>query len=181
MTTETTETTAYSVEDHVADMLGVEPVVAPTGEATTETATKTPLTGVTPPITETTETTTQVTETAQADYNPVVDHMRSTFAQQGITIEIPDEFKGTDVPAEKVYQFINDTLEKKMVSNDPFVSGYMAAKQNGKTAEQYIEEKVQQDNLLKTPSKDFLMRLHRARNGKTETLVDTLMNRYSST
>lgn len=159
----TTEQQTYTAESHAADLLGSElppvtppvetpPVVIPPTVSPVVPPTKTP------PV-ETPET---------VEYNPVIDQMRSTFAQQGIEVEIPKEFQGTEVPADKVYQFINDTLQKQQQSSDPLISQWNKAKTDGLDVNQFIQQKVEQQQLLGLEPKEFLTRLYKARNGKTE-------------
>lgn len=157
------EEQSYTVENHAADLLGndlsgVETPAVPE---------------VTPPVTppETPPVVTTGTPAATPDvveYNPVIEQMRSTFAQQGIEVEIPDDFKGTEVPADKVYNFINETLQNQQQSSDPIISQWNKAKADGLDANQFIQQKVEQQQLLGLESKEFMTRLYRARNGKTE-------------
>lgn len=161
-------TEAYNVDRHVSDLLGsdvstpestaTEPVAEPTADAA-------PQIDVIPKPESGGE---LAGSTDATEFNPVIEQMRSTFAQQGIEVEIPDDFKGTEVPADKVYNFINETLNKKIQTEDPFINQYLEAKNKGLDYNQFIEQKVQQQQLLDLSGKDFLTRLYKARNGKTE-------------
>ena len=166
----------YTVANHANDLLGdieIPAVQAPVVE--------TPPAEVTPPATpqatpptetppvDTPPVTSPPTDTPPSvEYNPVIEQMRSSFAQKGITVEIPEQFKSPDVEIGEVYKFINDTLQKESINSDPFISQYMKAKESGISHNDFIKQKVQQQELLNLPDRDFMSRLYQARNGKTE-------------
>ena len=112
---------------------------------------------------------TQPTEPETPKVNPFINTFQQDMKLNGLDIEVPDELKTPDADPQKVIGFMENKLQEKIASKDPFISEYLKAKEmDGFTPEKFIENYSKKVELINLPSKDLLKRLYLMKNGKTE-------------
>ena len=104
-------------------------------------------------------------------FNEEVIQLRlNELKEAGTEVKFPEGFN--ELPANDQLKFMKENLfvgEKQTIeSDDPFVSNYLKAKEQGLSADQFLEQQKVIDSVKNMNSRDFLISMYSTKNLKTD-------------